>query len=277
MNAIYIVEPGGEPTIYSEQQVLSLWKQGGISSKALYWFDGMPDWRPARELFNTTTAGRRPMIYVPARGPIPFANEPKTLTRFLKVMLWISLCLAGIGVLVSAILLATGNAGRTHEEGLKAFDIVEVLLALVRLLVYIITGVSFLMWIHQANRNARALGAEGMKFTPGWAVGWYFVPILNLWKPYQAMKEIWQASRNPHLWETEQVPSLVGNWWVLWLLINPLGLLSFGLVLRAKTSSHFLTSEIVSLFSDMVAIALCVMAIRLVTSIYRMQIDSARR
>jgi hypothetical protein len=46
----------------------------------------------------------------------------------------------------------------------------------------------------RANRNARALGATGMRFTPGWCVGWYFVPIMNLFRPYQAMKEIWMAS-----------------------------------------------------------------------------------
>jgi hypothetical protein len=57
------------------------------------------------------------------------------------------------------------------------------------LAVFIITGIVFLKWIHAANRNARAMGAQGLRFSPGWALGYYFVPVLSLWKPYQAMKE----------------------------------------------------------------------------------------
>jgi len=59
------------------------------------------------------------------------------------------------------------------------------------------TSILFLMWIYRANSNARQLGAQGMKFSPGWSVGFYFIPILWFWKPYQAMKEIWQASKAP--------------------------------------------------------------------------------
>ena len=49
---------------------------------------------------------------------------------------------------------------------------------------------------HRANYNARQLGAADMRFTPGWAVGWHFIPIAWFWKPYQAMTEIWRASVN---------------------------------------------------------------------------------
>ena len=39
--------------------------------------------------------------------------------------------------------------------------------------------------------------ADHESFTPGWSVGWFFVPIMNPWKPFQAMREIWQASAEP--------------------------------------------------------------------------------
>ena len=75
-----------------------------------------------------------------------------------------------------------------------------------------------LRWIYLANANAHALGAEGMQFTPGWAVGWYFVPIASLWKPYQAMKEIWQASAAGTDWRGVRVPRLLPWWWACWLI-----------------------------------------------------------
>lgn len=77
------------------------------------------------------------------------------------------------------------------------------------------TAVVVSRWIYRANSNARALGARGMAFTPGGAVGWYFVPIANLWKPYQAMREIWKASAGPLGWQRRPVSALLPCWWLL--------------------------------------------------------------
>ena len=77
------------------------------------------------------------------------------------------------------------------------------------------TAIVVSRWIHLANSNARALGARKMAFTPGGAVGWYFVPIANLWKPYQAMREIWKASAGPLGWQRRPVSALLPCWWLL--------------------------------------------------------------
>ena len=77
------------------------------------------------------------------------------------------------------------------------------------------TAVFVSRWIYRANSNARALGAKEMAFTPGGAVGWYFVPIANLWKPYQAMREIWKASTGPLGWQRRPVSALLPCWWLL--------------------------------------------------------------
>src|SRR5207245_6095156 len=132
-----------------------------------------------------------------------------------------------LGLSVGAVSLATGNATKSDSDNLSAIDIVEVASSLLAILTFIATGVPFLMWIYRGNLNVRALGAEGMTFTPGWSVGWYFVPIAHLWKPYQAMKEIWKATQNPHAWATQEVGPVVIRWWTLWLLSNILGKMAF--------------------------------------------------
>lgn len=49
--------------------------------------------------------------------------------------------------------------------------------------------------------------------TPGWAVGWYFIPIASLWKPYAAMRDIVHASTL-----REGPPAfLLPTWWALWI------------------------------------------------------------
>jgi hypothetical protein len=72
-----------------------------------------------------------------------------------------------------------------------------------------------------------------MEFTPGWAVGWFFVPIANLFKPYEAVREIYQAS-DPGLgedeegavlswhWSKQPAPLQMKLWWATWILMNVL-------------------------------------------------------
>lgn len=59
------------------------------------------------------------------------------------------------------------------------------------LLVVLYFLVSF---VHRASRNLRPLKSEGQKFTPGWAVGWILIPIVNFWQPMQVFAEIWRGS-----------------------------------------------------------------------------------
>jgi Domain of unknown function (DUF4328) len=52
--------------------------------------------------------------------------------------------------------------------------------------------VFFSIFIHRAASNVRALGRYGMEYTPGWCVGWFFVPFANLYRPYRAVAEVFR-------------------------------------------------------------------------------------
>lgn len=98
-----------------------------------------------------------------------------------------------------------------------ASDSRQALLGVLYVVIFLVTGILFLLWTYLANRNARSLGATGMKFTPGWAIGWYFIPILNLWKPYQALRETFKAS-HPDCsddWQQAPHPDILRLWWTL--------------------------------------------------------------
>jgi hypothetical protein len=80
----------------------------------------------------------------------------------------------------------------------------------------IVALVLLFIWVYQTHANLPALGAKHLDFSSGWAVGWFFVPIANLWKPYQALVEIWNSS-DPRPLQGLAVTSsaLIGWWWVL--------------------------------------------------------------
>ncbi len=92
------------------------------------------------------------------------------------------------------------------------------------LILYLVTAILFFVWIHRANSNARALGARGMRFTPGWCVGWWFVPFANLVQPYRCVRETWDASqpptpgKGPVNWKADAVGGrVVAIWWLVWI------------------------------------------------------------
>ena len=84
---------------------------------------------------------------------------------------------------------------------------------------FIATVVLFLMWMHRVSRNLQPLGAHGQRFSPGWAVGWWFIPIFFLFRPFQVMAEIWKGSGGTlsDTWREESVPALLPWWWALWV------------------------------------------------------------
>lgn len=104
------------------------------------------------------------------------------------------------------------------EQAVNGFSLVR---ALLELLLSIPLIVVFCCWIFRANKNARALGAERMRATPGWSVGWWFIPIANLWLPYVATKQIYQASdpdAGPADWVSSAVPWFLPWWWAAWIV-----------------------------------------------------------
>lgn len=82
------------------------------------------------------------------------------------------------------------------------------------------------MWIHRAHANLFAAGIDGLEFTPGWSVGWFFIPIANLFKPFQAMRELWNASHNQSDSFSSPADSNLSLWWGTWIIGNILSNLS---------------------------------------------------
>jgi len=92
-------------------------------------------------------------------------------------------------------------------------------IALVVALAMLVNFIALLVWTYAAFANLEAFGARNLSFTSGWAIGSYFIPIANFWKPYQALLELWRCS-DPSLargWGPRPA-TLLTVWWVLWAI-----------------------------------------------------------
>lgn len=111
----------------------------------------------------------------------------------------------------------------TLEEA-NSLDATQATTAIWYLIFYISASISFLFWIYRVYKNLTFLGNDNLRHSPGWAVGWFFIPIFSLWKPYQVMQEIWKGSspniqiKNPESWRYSKGSYLIPIWWIFHLL-----------------------------------------------------------
>lgn len=86
------------------------------------------------------------------------------------------------------------------------------------LAVFVACVIAVCLWTYRAHANLRAAGRDDLTFTPGSAVGWYFVPVAMLFNPFRAMRELWNASHMANDIEHSRADTRVVIWWALWLL-----------------------------------------------------------
>ena len=164
-------------------------------------------------------------------------RSPRSLALAVLVLLAIGLAVDLIGALSSVAEFSLLE--RAIEGELISFDeandndMRQATIAIAQLVIFIVTIIVFVVWFRRMYRNLPALGARGLRFTPGWAVGGWFVPFLNWVRPVQIMNDIWKASDPDSVeqpdttWPSRPVTPLIGFWWASWILANLVGQYSF--------------------------------------------------
>jgi hypothetical protein len=155
------------------------------------------------------------------------------ISRLTAVAIWCVAAYMGLELLLALALLhdwsgLAGGGDYLADGGDPLFEGTSLLVAVPTFLALILCYVVVGRWIYRASVNAHAISDE-MTISPGWAVGSYFIPILNLFRPFQAMREIWLASHLRGNWQPEPTPGLLVGWWALWIVTNILGNVSWRL------------------------------------------------
>jgi hypothetical protein len=117
------------------------------------------------------------------------------------------------------------------------------------------------------------LGAFNLAYSPGWAIGGFFVPFLNLARPFQVVREIWKASDpEDYSWQLSPTSPLIGGWGVLVLASNFLGRMVAQFARGAETSLAGLSNFTKAMmFDDAFGAVAAIPAIVLILSIDKRQ------
>jgi heme/copper-type cytochrome/quinol oxidase subunit 2 len=185
----------------------------------------------------------------------------------LVVLLGLNVVLAAVAVVVRlsevGLLQRIGRGELVTTEEASRSDQRVAVVTITGIVVLVVTGVVWLVWQHRSQANLHAARLRELQYTPGWAVGWWLIPLASLVKPFQTVRELWKASGgDEHWWQTTTWP-LIGWWWAAWISGFVLDRVASVVVDSASTldtlifgSRLFLGSEVVTIVAGILALAI---------------------
>ncbi|HEX8178700.1 MAG TPA: DUF4328 domain-containing protein [Pyrinomonadaceae bacterium] len=202
-----------------------------------------------------------------------------------------AIILLALGALVdacSALVHVAQVSGPANTQDLASLEgdiasplvLVQAGLAVLNFLVYVTTIIFFLLWLYRAYSNLPALGARGLDGSPGWAVGSFFIPFLNLVRPFQAVREIWRWSKPGDSaagigglsFTADTRAPLVAWWWGFWIASNVASNIYWRIGDNKEAAG---ATAWFGLITDLLSIVAAALAVMLIRAIDRMQIEKS--
>ncbi|MFD9905852.1 DUF4328 domain-containing protein [Streptomyces sp. NPDC059063] len=146
-----------------------------------------------------------------------------------------------------------------------------------------VTAVFFLWWFQRVRANAEILAPDAHSKSRGWALGGWFVPVVNLWVPRRVTADIWDASAPRaeagarelpsgwEKWEARPAHPLVNVWWTVWVVGFLVGRYATKRYGNAETAQEIKSALGPMMIVDALDIVAAVLAIVVVHRITTMQ------
>ena len=279
-------------------------KTKNISPETLIWYEGLDDWKLAKDIEEMIPI----LELIPP--PLPISNDDKLRVKdefdkieqedfhtagnikndeviqkytanvsILKIYLKIGIFVAFILILTELYRaqfienLIDGKYYNTSNVESKAelIDSFASIVYYIFLFTFLLTAVSYLKWIYNSNKNLNSMIDKTLKFSPGWSIGYYFIPIATFYKPYQAMKEIWVESTRISDAKKNEESKIIQLWWALWLINLFLNNISSRVSNSAVELNELLNATALNVICAASHIPLCIISLSLISKIYKMQ------
>lgn len=130
---------------------------------------------------------------------------------------------------------------------------------------FVLTAIGFIRWFFLAYRHTSRSAGHALNHRPGWAIGAWFVPFLNLVRPYTIMKEL-VIENSPDGASTALV-----SWW--WGTLIASGLLARTGSVMAESAADLESVQAalgVTILSDVLVFVAAVLGFRLVGRVTRL-------
>ena len=153
--------------------------------------------------------------------------EPRSSLKLwgaIRVWAWMfilsALALAGVSVWRATGLFELGDVYMTENDifgHAPLQDLAYLGVIALFVLAYVVCVILVLKWYLRSVRNGQVL-TRGMETRPRWAVWYFIIPILSLFRPYSMTSELWRSSLKPEGWKALPDPAMLRWWWGLVLV-----------------------------------------------------------
>jgi hypothetical protein len=149
----------------------------------------------------------------------------------------------------------------------NANDMRQGIIAVLQLMVLLGSAITFIMWFRRAYWNLSQ--KINLNYSDGWAAGCWFVPFLNLWRPYQMMKEMYNEARQYLANENSGGETLLGMrilgiWWTAWILNSILGQAASRMTMHSNSFDEYLNATVMDMVSTSISIPAAMLAIKVI-------------
>ena len=184
--------------------------------------------------------------------------------------------LAGIasGLAQRALLLRMAAGEQVPTAVAQANDTRHAAIGKLQIIAFLITVILWFAWQSRAYRNLRLVGSGKTRFTQGWAIGYWFIPFVNLVRPYQIIADLWLRSENQNADDTttgRSAPTAVSLWWGGYLVAGIMGRVVMTMSLNATTIEQLQTATVAGMLGDALGVLSAFLAIRVVKGIDQYQ------
>lgn len=147
--------------------------------------------------------------------------------------------------------MAQGNYSMMEAE---LNDLRQMLIGYIYIITFVISAVFFIMWFRRAFFNVHQLSRR-LRYSEGWAAGAWFVPIMNLFRPFQIMSEMVNETRSilvsrSLISKDKLNSSLLGLWWTAWIANSLFGNFVYRYANNAETVDSLMNATLLDIVSS---------------------------
>ncbi|MBL8156364.1 MAG: DUF4328 domain-containing protein [Anaerolineae bacterium] len=159
--------------------------------------------------------------------------------------------------------LSTGNISTNSLRLAQESDQRIASISTVLFVLNLLTVIPFLMWFNRSYRNLLAFGATGLRYgqSPNWAWISFFIPLLNIIRPFQTAQEMWTHTQSTLSSQMPDRDSIVLRWWASYMAMNLLGQITVRAWRDFESFDDIFNANGLSLASDIAVIIASVLAI----------------
>lgn len=184
-------------------------------------------------------------------------NSSRARTAYIvNMMLLGAICASLLAILWQLYSMHQFENGSASLDDLALSDKLVQATVIIELVAHFLNIVVFLRWFRRAYYNLHQVNPLFPTWSEGWASGAWFVPFVNLVRPYKIMREIWEGTGQAlsGVAPMDVPKSILGIWWACLMFSSLANNISFRLARSIESFSDLRTVHGFGITGDILSI-----------------------